>query len=112
MRVVDFILSICFSLIPQAVQAAAIHDAARKGDVAAITAALDAGVAVDANEGQGTPLYLAVRRGQFAAAKLLLERGANANALSNLWGPVLHIAASKGRGDIVALLLAHGAIRD
>ena len=109
MRVMVFLLSICFCLIPQPARAASIHDAARKGDVAAITAALDAGVAVDADEGQGTPLYLAVGRGQFTAAKLLLEHGANANALSNYSGPALHVAASKSRSDLMALLLAHGA---
>ncbi|MFD2058034.1 ankyrin repeat domain-containing protein [Mesorhizobium calcicola] len=62
------------------VHAAAIHDAATKGDVAAITAALDAGAGVDESDGKATPLYLAVKGGQFAAAKLLIERGADVNA--------------------------------
>ncbi len=86
-----------------------IHDAARKGDVAAITAELDSGVPVDANEGQGTPLYVAIKRGHFAAAKFLLEHGANANALSSYSGPALFVAATKSRSDLIALLLAHGA---
>ena len=109
MRVMVFLLLICVSLVPQVAQAAAIHDAARNGDVAAVTAALNAGIAVDANEGSGTPLYIAVRRGHFAATKLLLERGANANALSNYWGSALQVAASKSRSDLMVLLLDHGA---
>ncbi|TJW82216.1 MAG: ankyrin repeat domain-containing protein, partial [Mesorhizobium sp.] len=65
---------------PVELRAAAIHDAAKKGDVAAITAALDAGAGVDESDGSATPLYLAVRAGHFAAAKLLIERGADVNA--------------------------------
>ncbi|ESX89239.1 ankyrin [Mesorhizobium sp. LSHC412B00] len=58
-----------------------MHDAAMKGDVAAITAALDAGAGVDESDGRTTPLYLAVKGGHFAAAKLLIERGADVNAV-------------------------------
>ncbi|RUU08878.1 ankyrin repeat protein, partial [Mesorhizobium sp. M6A.T.Ca.TU.002.02.2.1] len=61
--------------IPIVSHAAAIHDAAKEGDVAAIMAALDAGAGVDESNGQATPLYLAVRGGHFAAAKMLIERG-------------------------------------
>ncbi|WP_287253984.1 ankyrin repeat domain-containing protein [Mesorhizobium sp.] len=51
-------------LAPIASHAAAIHDAAKTGDVAAIAAALDAGADVDESDGQATPLYLAVRGGR------------------------------------------------
>ncbi|MDG4904561.1 MULTISPECIES: ankyrin repeat domain-containing protein [unclassified Mesorhizobium] len=66
--------------VPTASYAAAIHDAAMKGDIGAITAALDAGAGVDESDGKATPLYLAVKGGHFAAAKMLIERGADVNA--------------------------------
>ncbi|WP_287377167.1 ankyrin repeat domain-containing protein [Mesorhizobium sp.] len=68
-----FLLFILLVLAPIASHAAAIHDAAKTGDVAAIAAALDAGADVDESDGQATPLYLAVRGGHFAAAKLLID---------------------------------------
>ncbi|MGX9147797.1 ankyrin repeat domain-containing protein [Mesorhizobium sp. 128a] len=67
-----------FLFAPLTSQAAAIHDAAKKGDVAAVAAALDSGIGVDESDGSGTPLYLAVRAGRLAVAKLLIERGADA----------------------------------
>ena len=45
------LLLICFCLIPLTSQAAAIHDAAKKGDIAAIAAALDAGANVNDSDG-------------------------------------------------------------
>ncbi|HUQ34758.1 MAG TPA: ankyrin repeat domain-containing protein [Aestuariivirga sp.] len=102
-----FILMIC--LEPSMSLAAPLHDAAKAGDVAAITAALDAGADIEASEGGGTPLYFAVRRGHLAAAKLLLERGADVIVGSNYSGDVLTIATAKLRVDLMTLLLAHGA---
>jgi cytochrome c len=90
-------------------RAAPIHDAAKTGDVAAMTAALDAGADINASEAGGTPLYFAVRRGHLAATKLLIERGANVKVGSNYWGDLLTIASGKARADLVTLLLAHGA---
>ena len=72
--------------------AAPIHDAAKKGDVAALEALLTAGADVNESDGFGTPLYFAARRGHVAAAKLLIERGADVNA-SAKFGPAL-ISAS------------------
>ena len=94
--------------IPIVSHAAAIHDAAIKGDVAAITAALDAGAAIDESDGRATPLYLAVRGEHFAAAKLLMERGADVNA-PTLLGPALMPALAKRRIDLINLLLDGGA---
>lgn len=54
---------------PIASHAAAIHDAAQNGEVAAITAALNAGAGVDESDGNATPLYFAVFTGHVQAAK-------------------------------------------
>ena len=103
------LLILMMYIVPSISLAASIHDAAKKGDVAALIAALDAGADINASEGGGTPLYFAVRRGHLAAAKLLLERGANVNVGSNYWGDLLMMASVKVRVDLITLLLAHGA---
>lgn len=96
--------------LPIASHADAIHDAAKKGDVAAITAALDAGAGIDESDGRATPLYLAVRGGHFAVAKLLMERGADVNAVTTpLLGSALMPALAKRRVDLIDLLLDGGA---
>jgi cytochrome c len=102
-----FILMIC--LEPSMSLAAPLHDAAKAGDVAAITAALDAGADIEVSEGGGTALYFAVKRGHLAAAKLLIERGADVSVGSNYAGDLLAIASAKVRVDLMTLLLAHGA---
>ncbi len=92
MRLKIMLLSICLCLIPLTSHAAAIHDAAKKGDVTAIAAALDAGVGVNESDGTATPLYYAVRRGHLAAAKLLIERGADVNGSTRMGVPLEHLA--------------------
>lgn len=96
------------SLIPIASNAAAIHDAAKTGDVAAIAAALDAGADVNGSNGIATPLYYTVDRRHLEAAKLLIARGADAN-LAAKWGPPLMAAAESGKPEFVRLLLDAGA---
>lgn len=98
-----------FAFVPPA-WAAPIHDAAMKGDVAAVAAALDAGA--DVNEVDGvTALYVASKDGDIEVVSLLLERGADAN-LPVRWGTPLYVAALRGHADIVKLLLDHGAKPD
>jgi cytochrome c len=104
-----FLLLIPLLLVPIVSHAAAIHDAATKGDVAAIAAALDAGADIDESDGQATPLYLAVRGGHAAAVQLLMERGADVNAAPTLLGPALMPALAKRRVDLIKLLLDGGA---
>jgi cytochrome c len=109
MRVLLFILLVLLQG-PAVLHAAAIHDAAKKGDVAGITAALDTGAAVDEGDKGATPLFLAVRGGHLEAAKLLIERGADPNAApSPLLGPSLMPALAKRRIDLIELLLNAGA---
>src|SRR5688572_3723938 len=100
-----FLLLIPLLLVPIVSHAAAIHDAAIKGDVAAIAAALDAGADINESDGKATPLYLAVRGGHAAAVQLLMERGADVNAAPTLLGPALMPALAKRRVDLIKLLL-------
>ncbi|MDX8434175.1 ankyrin repeat domain-containing protein [Mesorhizobium abyssinicae] len=110
MRHVLLLLPLVLLHIPIVTHAAAIHDAATKGDVAGITAALDAGAGVDESDGKATPLYLAVKGGHFAAAKLLMDRGADVNAAPTpVLGPALMPALAKRRIDLMKLLLDGGA---
>lgn len=106
---VRMLLLICFCSIPLTSQAATIHDAAKKGDIAAISAALDAGANVNDFDAFATPLYYAVNRQHLDAAKLLIERGADVNAGTKIGDPPLMAAVARNRLEFIALLLAHGA---
>ncbi len=108
MRVSLLFIPLLLVQIPIVSHAADIHDAAMKGDVAAITAALDAGAGIDESDGTATPLYFAVWMGHIEAAKLLIERGADVNAQTTL-GPPLMAAMGKDKIDLLRLLLGAGA---
>jgi cytochrome c len=103
------LLSVFFCLIPLTSQAAAIHDAAKKGDTVAIAAALDAGANVNEPDGFATPLYYAVSRQHLDASKLLIDRGADVNTGSKIGGPPLKAAIAKKKLELITLLLEHGA---
>lgn len=108
MRVDLIFFLILFLPIAPTSQAADIHEAAKKGDVAAIAAALDAGADANVSNGIATPLYYAIDRAHLEAAKLLIARGANVN-LAAKWGPPLLVAAESGKPEFVKLLLDAGA---
>lgn len=111
MRAVLYLLLTLACLLPLTANASAIHDAAQKGDVAAITAALDAGA--DVNEiggsGEATALYYSALAGNLDAARLLVARGADVNIPSRWGGPPIFMAAWQGHTSIIILLLANGA---
>jgi cytochrome c len=107
-RVDLLLLLVLFLIIAPSSQAAAIHDAAKNGDVAALTATLDSGADANASDGIATPLYYAIDRAHLEAAKLLIARGANVN-LAAKWGPPLLVAAESGKPEFVKLLLDAGA---
>lgn len=90
-----------------------VFEAAALGDLDRLTALVDAdAAAVKAVSPDGfTPLHLAAYFGQRQAAALLLERGAEAEAVATNASKVapLHSAVASGRCDVVALLLARGA---
>ncbi|HET9467344.1 MAG TPA: ankyrin repeat domain-containing protein [Vicinamibacterales bacterium] len=102
----------------------ALHQAVRGGDIETIRMMVDAGLGVnDADFAGFTPLMGAAFTGSVAAAKLLIAKGANVNAVSGdgsfqkvkmgtialgNWTPLL-AAASSGPPDMIALLLDAGA---
>ena len=59
-----------------------------------------------------TNLHTAVEMGYLAMAKLLVQKGANLNAIDSEGKTPLHLAAYDGNLDIVNLLLEHGALKD
>lgn len=58
---------------------------------------------------QQTPLHIAARLGNVDNVTLLLQHGANADAVTkDLYTP-LHIAAKEGNEEVASVLLDHGA---
>lgn len=84
--------------------------AARTGAVDAMVALLDAGADPAARDVMNgwTPLFHAIHKNQFAAVRLLLERGVNPNQAAQMLTPLM-MAAPDPDPTIVKLLLAHGA---
>jgi cytochrome c len=107
--IISLLVWVCLYIVPSTSHAAAIHDAAKKGDVAAISAALDAGANINESDGTATPLYYAVLVAQLAAAKLLIERGADVNTVSSLGDTPLGPAVGRRNIELIRLLLEHGA---
>ncbi|HET6618324.1 MAG TPA: ankyrin repeat domain-containing protein [Dongiaceae bacterium] len=85
--------------------------AAARGDAAAVAAALAAGAAIDARDGQQqTALLLAVQRGDADLALSLIGQGADINAeAANQDTPWL-LAGALGRTDMLAAMLETGKV--
>jgi ankyrin repeat protein len=67
-----------------------LHEACRGGQVATIRQLLDGGVPVDAIRAAGsTPLHTAIENKQREAVELLLDRGANIEAVCRGRTPLL-----------------------
>ena len=107
-----FVVWAILCLMPASANAETIHDYAKRGDVAGIAAALDTGSDVNDYDGLGTPLTYAVRKGHYAAAELLIARGADVNISTMYYGEAIMLATRQSRVDLVELLLEHGAIPD
>lgn len=56
-----------------------------------------------------TALHYAAEHGYEDLAKLLIEKGANVNAVDAKGDTPLHLAALRGKSDVAKLLLDHGA---
>jgi ankyrin repeat protein len=70
---------------------------------------LDAGAFVDVGSAEGTPLMCAARSGHAEAAKLLLDRDADACALFELKKTAGAVAEEAGHREVAALLAAAAA---
>jgi len=90
---------------------AEIHDAARDGNVARVTALLKSNPGlVSSTDGEGmTPLHWAAEKGRKDVAALLLANQAEVNAKSVTGWTPLHYAADWGDKDMVEFLLANNA---
>jgi outer membrane protein assembly factor BamB len=102
--------------IGQGSQAAneALWEAARAGDTAAITAALDKGADVNAKSRYDvTALVFAASSGRLEAVKLLVARGANVNAQDTFYrARAAEMAITNGHVDVTLYLLQNGAEAD
>jgi outer membrane protein assembly factor BamB len=95
----------------------ALRDAARAGDLHAVTRLLDAGVPVDAKaprHGQ-TPLLFAAGEGRLEVVRLLVERGADVNARETFFGQTPLLSALGGppggpHREVALFLLSKGAL--
>ena len=89
-----------------------LREAARKGDLAAVRAQLDAGVAANAaapRHGQ-TALLFAAQGGHTEIVRLLLDRGADVNARESFFRQTPLLVALEGKHfETARLLLASGA---
>lgn len=85
-------------------------EAVRKGDVAAVTAALDRGADVNAKFRYGsTALFKAAERGHAPVVKLLLERGADVKVKDTFYGATaMTWALDNNHFEVVKMLLAKG----
>jgi ankyrin repeat protein len=88
-----------------------LFEAVRKGDVAAVTAALDRGADVNAKFRYGmTALFKAAERGNTDVAKVLLDRGADVKVKDTFYGATAMTWAIDGNHiNVVRLLLAKDA---
>jgi hypothetical protein len=84
-----------------------LFEAVRKGDVAAVTAALDRGADVNAKFRYGTTaLFKAAERGNVEITRILLDRGADAKVKDTFYGATAMSWAIDGKHvQVVRLLL-------
>ena len=88
-----------------------LFEAVRKGDAAAVTAALDKGADVNAKFRYGmTALFKAAERGNADVTKVLLARGADVNVKDTFYrATAMSWALQNDHLDVVRLLLEKGA---
>ena len=99
------------TVTPSAAVAGELHDAVRAQDNAAVEALLASGAEVDETDFIiGTALHVAVSEGNSEIAGILIDHGADVEAVSEQQGShALHLAAQFGDAAMLALLLDSGA---
>jgi len=95
----------------RAISATAVVDAAARGDLAAVKAALAQRADVQGPQGDGmTALHWAAERGDAAMTALLLQAGASTAKRTRIGGYTpLHLASRQGNAAVARALLAAGA---
>lgn len=91
-----------------------LHLACKEDEIKLATLLLDMGASPDereATEASRTPFYIACQKGHINMVKLLCERGADLNLLSNGISP-LYIACQEGHEEIAAFLLEKKVLPD
>ncbi|CAB5632243.1 ankyrin repeat domain-containing protein [Pseudomonas asiatica] len=87
-----------------------LHNAARHDDVGTLHQLLAQGAQLESRDEQGrTALLVATHGNHIAAAKALIEAGANVNAKDNIDDSPYLYAGARGLNDILRLTLSHGA---
>ena len=88
-----------------------IEKAAREGDLDAVKKLLQSNPELvnEANKYGMTPLFWAAQQGNLDLAKLLVDKGADINVLSPIFGTALHRAVFMGHDQIAEYLLDKGA---
>ena len=88
-----------------------IHDAAYDGNIEAVKQHLAAGTDVDKKGSTlgSTALHQAARKGHKEIANLLINNGADVNAVTDNGVTPLHTSAGLGHKEIAELLIAKGA---
>jgi ankyrin repeat protein len=104
-------VAMLLAAVLQAASSAAVADAARRGDVAAVRALLKQGADVNEAAGDGmTALHWAAERGDAELVSMLLSAGANPRATTRLGGyRPIHLASLGGHARATAALIAAGA---
>ncbi|KAK7873733.1 hypothetical protein R5R35_013265 [Gryllus longicercus] len=90
--------------------ASSLHEAAERGDAAAVQRFLAVGAQVDARDKDGnTALHIAASSGRTEVVDILIAKGAAVNRRGLRSRTPLHCAAAKGHETIVARLVTVGA---
>jgi len=107
----DWTQAVAWKTIPAQTQTEVLIKKVRRGDIAAVNAAITAGVNVNVKSIVGyDALYIAASNNHLKVVKLLLAHGANINTKFRMFGfTPLHEASVQGHAEVVMFLLAHGA---
>ncbi len=105
-----FFAVVLSSLMSATVHAGELHQAASRGDLAAVDALLlSSTVDLDEVDSMGTPLHRAIMGRYYAVAKRLIAAGANLNAVDASLRTPLYLAALEQDEAAAWLLIASGA---